>query len=213
MSARAAATKRAGRAGLVGVLIGVCLAASGFRSLARADVLEIGAGGTVVVYSRPTVFTAAGAAPILASSPQDGSVVRADLSSAIAESARRHAVSPALLEAVAWRESRFRQAAISPRGAIGVMQLMAGTARDMRINPYDLRQNVDGGAAYLSRMMARYRGDAALALAAYNAGPGAVDSHGGIPPFEETRRYVSDIIKRLAPAPDALPSQSLIFGP
>jgi soluble lytic murein transglycosylase-like protein len=80
------------------------------------------------------------------------------------------------------------------------MQLTAGAARDVGVDRYDLAQNIQGGAAYLRRMLDRYRGDVRLALAAYNAGPGAVDRYGGIPPYRETINYVSTIVGRLSPA-------------
>jgi soluble lytic murein transglycosylase-like protein len=130
----------------------------------------------------------------------------------IAETSQRYALPASIMQAVAWRESRYRQDAISPKGAIGVMQLMGGTARDLGVNPYDLRQNIEGGAAYLSRMLTRYGGDTALALAAYDAGPGAVDRHGAAPPFNETRRYVAAIMAEIPSADAMLASSPLIFG-
>jgi soluble lytic murein transglycosylase-like protein len=175
---------------------------------AWADVLQIGPEGSVTVYATPAVFTVDGAAPILPSAPRRPAPTSAQISSVIAEAAQRYAVPPALVEAVAWRESRFQQSAVSPKGAIGVMQLMAGTARELGVDPYDPRQNIQGGAAYLSQMLTRYRGDTGLALAAYNAGPGAVDRYGGAPPFKETRRYVADIVARTPSAPSSV----LILG-
>ena len=86
---------------------------------------------------------------------------------------------------------------MSPRGAIGVMQLMPTTARRIGIDPTDVAQNVRGGAWLLSSLLRQYGGDVRLALAAYNAGPGAVHRHGGVPPYAETRDYVSTIMRRL----------------
>jgi soluble lytic murein transglycosylase-like protein len=75
------------------------------------------------------------------------------------------------------------------------MQLMDDTARGLKIDRYDLAQNILGGAAYLRQMLDRYRGDARLALAAYNAGPGAVDHYGGVPPFPETMAFVASVLR------------------
>jgi soluble lytic murein transglycosylase-like protein len=118
----------------------------------------------------------------------------------IAESSTRHAVPVAVVEAVAWQESRFNHAAVSPKGARGVMQLLPKTASDLGVDPGDLRGNIDGGAAYLAQQLRRYGGDLRLALAAYNAGPGAVDRYGGVPPYAETQTYVRAILARLAAA-------------
>ena len=85
-----------------------------------------------------------------------------------------------------------------PKGAVGVMQIMPSTALSLGVDRYDLRQNIEGGAAYLRMMLNRYRGDTALALAAYNAGPGAVDRYRGVPPVAETQAYVGAILGRLA---------------
>jgi len=180
-------------------------------SPAHADVLEIGPQGSVTVYSAPAVFTAQGATPIRpAPTVQAVPATSEQVSRLIAEASARFAISPNLIRAVAWRESRFQQTAVSPKGAIGVMQLTAGTARRLGVDPYDLRQNIHGGAAYMSQLLSRYRGDTNLALAAYNAGPAVIDRYGGAPPYPETRRYVSDIMGVLPAAYDR--SSPLILG-
>lgn len=107
-------------------------------------------------------------------------------------------LSPALVAAVAWRESRFRPESISRAGAIGEMQLMPATARSLGVDPRNDDQNLRGGAKYLRSLMTRYNGDLTKALAAYNAGPGAVDRYGGPPPYKETQAYVGDILERLS---------------
>lgn len=164
---------------------------------AAAQVLEIAADGALVRYDGPTVFSDTGATAIplpvlLATSRQ----APRDVGEAIASAADRHGLDPALLSAVAWQESRFRQGAVSSKGAVGVMQLMPATARALGVDGADLTQNIHGGAAYLAQMLSRYNGDTALALAAYNAGPGAVDRYRGIPPYAETQNYVSAVLKR-----------------
>lgn len=124
-----------------------------------------------------------------------------------------HGLSPALLAAVAWQESRGRNDAVSPKGAIGVMQLMPETARRLGVDPHDREDNIRGGARYLRQQIDRF-GSVPLALAAYNAGPGAVLRYGGIPPYRETQTYVASILARLGggapPAPIPVQTPLLI---
>jgi soluble lytic murein transglycosylase-like protein len=116
----------------------------------------------------------------------------------IRDAASAYVIDVHLLEAVAWKESRFKQGAESHKGAAGVMQLMPGTAREIGVDRGDARQNIFGGAAYLKDMLVRFGGDVDLALAAYNAGPGAVQRYGGVPPYAETQDYVTSITARAA---------------
>lgn len=185
-----------------GVCLSIGLAASalilGLAPAATAQVLSIGDDGAVTTYSRPQVFTAEGARPIEPPAPaQAARATPAEVAAAIQESSSRHAVPAPVVEAVAWQESRYNQAAISPKGARGVMQLMPATATTLGVDANDLRGNIDGGVAYLAQLMRRY-GDLRLALAAYNAGPGAVDRYGDVPPYTETQTYVRSILARLA---------------
>uniref|UniRef100_UPI00286B0BA1 lytic transglycosylase domain-containing protein n=1 Tax=Phenylobacterium sp. TaxID=1871053 RepID=UPI00286B0BA1 len=161
-----------------------------------ADVIEIAPDGAAVTYAAPAVFGPDGASPINVRTAAAGPAI--DISKVITEAARRQQLSADLVTEVAWRESRFHQQAVSNRDAVGVMQLTAATARDLGVNRYDLSENIHGGAAYLRQMMDRYGGDVRLALAAYNAGPGAVDRYRGVPPFQETTAYVATILSRIA---------------
>ena len=113
-----------------------------------------------------------------------------------AETAKRHAVDPDLVEAVIQVESNYNPAAVSPKGAIGLMQLIPATARRFGVqNPFDPRENLEGGIQYLKYLQQLY-GDDRLALAAYNAGEGAVDRYGWIPPYPETQTYVYEVGRR-----------------
>ena len=112
----------------------------------------------------------------------------------IEREARRFNVDPALVRAVIHAESAFNPQAISPKGAQGLMQLMPPTASDLGVtNAMDTSQNIYGGVKYLSWMLERFNGDTRLATAAYNAGPGAVQRYGGIPPFAETQAYTERV--------------------
>ena len=119
----------------------------------------------------------------------------------IAAAARAHGVSELLLLAVIAVESAGQQAAVSPKGARGLMQLIPATARRFGVgDSFDPAQNIDGGAAYLDWLLDTFRGDPILALAGYNAGEGAVMKHKGVPPYAETRDYVVKVFDALAAA-------------
>jgi hypothetical protein len=107
--------------------------------------------------------------------------------------ARRHQIPEDLFLRLVQTESAWHPAAVSSKGAIGLAQLMPGTARLLRVDPHDPQQNLEGGARYLAMQYRRY-GNWRLALAAYNAGPGAVDRYRGVPPYRETQQYIVRIL-------------------
>jgi len=116
----------------------------------------------------------------------------------VGEVAARHGLPKNLVMAVIAVESRFDAEAISSRGALGLMQLMPATAEVLGVrDPFDPRENIEGGVRHLRAMLDIFDNDLPLALAAYNAGPKAVIHHRGIPPYRETRQYVSQILRRL----------------
>ena len=186
---------------------------------ARADVLELGADGARWVAGPlagqppvvdPVTATAA-PSPLLdmdsggmlpeeavAYPARAAARVPVRFQAKIAELSARYDLSPSLLEALVWQESRWRESAVSPVGAQGLAQLMPGTARYLGVDSRDPFQNLEGGARYLREQLDRFGGDLEKALAAYNAGPGRVERAGGIPRIRETQQYVAAIMGRLA---------------
>jgi soluble lytic murein transglycosylase-like protein len=177
----------------------IVLAVLASPAAAAAQVLEIGDTGAVTLYDRPSALTP-GLPPAgrRLSSKTPSRPGAAEIRVAVIPAAQSARLSEALIEAIAWRESRFQAGAVSRAGALGEMQLMPATARRLGVDPHDSRQNVFGGAAYIRALMERYDGDVIKTLAAYNAGPGAVDHYGGVPPFRETKAYVADILEHLS---------------
>lgn len=112
----------------------------------------------------------------------------------IRAAAMREGLPPEFVASVAKVESAFRANAVSSKGAIGIMQLMPATAQALGADPHDVRQNIDAGTRLLRDLLVKYDGDVVKALAAYNAGAGAVDRYRGLPPFDETRSYVNKVI-------------------
>ena len=116
-----------------------------------------------------------------------------DLGTTIDRVAEQEGVDSDLVRAVIQTESDFNHSARSKKGAVGLMQLMPETAQDLGVDPENPQENIEGGVRYLGKMMDKY-GNLEEALAAYNAGPAAVDEHGGVPPFDETQDYVKKVL-------------------
>jgi soluble lytic murein transglycosylase-like protein len=207
------------------VAVGVMSVCALMATPARADVLEIGAEGARWIAGAPasavaeeaaalTAVTGEGAFAIegadglpeglsvperaVAHAHMSGAAVPAAFQAKVAELAARFDLSPALIEALVWQESRWRSGAVSPVGARGLAQLMPGTARELGVNANDPFANLEGGARYLRAQMDRFGGDVEKALAAYNAGPGRVARSGGVPRLRETQHYVAAIMGRLS---------------
>ncbi len=117
----------------------------------------------------------------------------------IRSACQKHSLDPALVKAVILAESKFDPMAVSPRGAVGLMQIDPVTAKEMGIkDPFNPKHNIDGGVRYLKVLLDAFEGDQRLALAAYNAGPSRVFQHNGIPPFKDTKKYIKQVFRYFA---------------
>jgi hypothetical protein len=137
--------------------------------------------------------------PTASTSPPDqtGPNQKRVIERSIHKAAQKYNLPADLIRGVIRAESNFEVKAVSRAGARGLMQLMPGTAKELGVdNPFDIAQNIDGGARYLRKMLDSFGGDIKVALAAYNAGPGAVAKYGGnVPPYQETERYINRVLK------------------
>jgi len=175
----------------------------------QAAVFEVGPGGVLAdrtsgqsLIDVPAVGTDQGDQepdpapdiPAIALTTIDPPAVPVAFEKPLSQAAQSARVSPALLAALVWQESRWHASAVSPKGARGLTQLMPGTARALAVDPADAASNLAGGARYLRAMLDMFDGNVERALAAYNAGPGRVLRSNGLPGIAETRAYVSSII-------------------
>ncbi|WP_404479449.1 lytic transglycosylase domain-containing protein [Novosphingobium sp. BL-52-GroH] len=195
------------RIGAVAALLGLVV-----PGVAHADVLQIGDAGAEWIAGGPAVPAVAQGrgqeleAPLEVDTALHPLSITEALDAAgpvrwrtrVAVLAAKYDISPSLLEAVVWQESRWNELAVSPVGARGLAQLMPGTAAQMGVDSADPMANLEGGARYLRLQLDAFGGDIEKALAAYNAGPARVVRAGGIPNIRETRAYVAAIMGRLA---------------
>jgi len=159
-----------------------------------------------------TAWAGGGAVSVVKTDPRTGKLVRTvvrsgpiawkgpspGLAETVDRVAQQNRISPRLVDSVIQVESNYDANAVSPKGALGLMQLIPATAQRFGVaDVFDPADNIQGGARYLKYLLGLYNGDEALALAAYNAGEGAVSRYGGIPPFPETRGYVAKVRERL----------------
>src|SRR3954462_234173 len=175
---------------------------------ATGDVkIVVGASGRKVILNENLAQRARRLSTKLADLPDEG------LEPMIARHSDNQNLDPRLVRALIQAESGYNVRAISNKGAIGLMQLMPDTASELNVNPYDPEQNIQGGTMYLRRMLDHFAGKVELAVAAYNAGPGAVEKHGGTPPFAETRDYVKRVLALWGGANFSLPSAVSVLMP
>ncbi len=139
--------------------------------------------------------------------PADPNKPKLTIQELVTRAAVNNGLPPEFVHSVARAESAYQPNAISNKGAIGVMQLMPGTAAALQADPHDPEQNIEAGARYLRELLLRYDGDSVKALAAYNAGPGAVDRYNGPPPYRETITYVDRVLRNYSKQLKAAPAR------
>ena len=187
------------------VVLGALLAPS-----ARAEVkVSIGTDGRKIIFNESLAQRARRFSGRLLPAPASDT----DLDPLIAHHSEAQNLDPKLVRAVIQTESGYNRKALSNKGAMGLMQLMPATASLLNVrNPFDADENLRGGTAYLRSLIDRFAGSLELAVAAYNAGPGAVQKHGGIPPYQETRDYVRRVLSLYRGAAPAM-TMSASKGP
>jgi soluble lytic murein transglycosylase-like protein len=195
----------------IGLGLGALTASALLCAPVYADVIEIDSGGTThyrigagevrwsgIEDEAEALIVGEDGVPAGALTLADAGEIPAGYAPIVADLARRYDLSPRLIAAVVWQESRWRHDAVSNKGARGLAQLMPATARALGVDPADPRANLEGGARYLRQMLDLFDGDVERALAAYNAGPGRVMKAGGVPAIPETQAYVASIVNRLS---------------
>ncbi len=200
VSALAALCAPGARADYAVLRSGQRLHVSGYL-LQGANILLYVAGGSVVVSS----------ADVVRFEPEDtftpvpaGDAANLPFAEQIHAAAAQNGLDEKLVSSVISAESNFNSRAVSPKHAMGLMQLMPRTAADLAVsNPFDPAQNIDAGTRYLKQLLDQYHGNLTLALAAYNAGPGVVAQYRGVPPFPATHRYIRRVKKKLTAPPSS----------
>jgi soluble lytic murein transglycosylase-like protein len=176
------------------------------------------ANGTLVISDHPineptVIYPVGGSTRYVTTTPVESESARDRYEPYVMEHSTRHGLRPELVRAVIQVESAYNPRALSPKGAMGLMQLMPDTARVLGVQrPYDPEENIRGGTRYLRLLLDKYDGDEILALAAYNAGSGAVDRHGRkVPRYRETQDYVRKVTLAAGEAPAATPRKLKIY--
>jgi soluble lytic murein transglycosylase-like protein len=168
---------------------------SSIRLFTKDGMIEVPASSVSAFENEEYVAPAAPLVAPVVPPPPPPAPRTTDPKTLVHDAAVRNSLPPAFVASVAKAESAMKQSALSPKGAIGVMQLMPGTAKALDADPHDTEQNIDAGTRLLKELLIKYDGDVVKALAAYNAGPGAVDKYNGLPPYRETQDYVNKVIR------------------
>jgi soluble lytic murein transglycosylase-like protein len=167
---------------------------SNFRLFTKDGIIELPSSSVSTFEDEEYVAPAAAAPPVVVA-VAPAAPKSTDPKVLVQEAAVRNSLPPAFVASVARAESAMNPKALSPKGAIGVMQLMPSTAKSLDADPHDTEQNIDAGTRLLKELLIKYDGDVVKALAAYNAGPGAVAKYNGLPPYRETQDYVNRVIR------------------
>jgi soluble lytic murein transglycosylase-like protein len=170
----------------------------------------VGASATTLAAAQASLSPAGLGASVDATAIAPAGTAGGRYDSLIAQAAARNGVDPAVLHGLIQQESGFDPNATSSAGALGLTQLMPGTASSLGVSePLNPEQSIEGGARYLGQMLRQFAGNTADALAAYNAGPGAVQRYGGVPPYTETQQYVTKVLGYAAAYRQSTPAASL----
>jgi soluble lytic murein transglycosylase-like protein len=160
------------------------------------SVLAILAPGSFLNRAEANTALPSVALPLITPSPEEPKTSALTYNHLIKAACRKHSLDPALVMAVIHAESQFDPKAVSPKGAVGLMQLSPLVTKELGIDdPFDPRINIDGGVRYLKGLLNAFDGNRKLALAAYNAGPAQVYRHNGVPPFKDTKKYIKEVFR------------------